>query len=68
MEKGQRTLNEDVAPGPKVNGESVDHDRLRTEENKPSISALMNPPRTQNSSGQAENQSGGHDSDVEMAD
>ncbi|RMJ27449.1 Histone-like transcription factor [Aspergillus sp. HF37] len=73
MEKGQRTLNEDVAPGPKVNGESVDHDRSPMEENKPSISAMMNPPRPQNSRpqnspGQAENQSGGHDSDVEMAD
>lgn len=48
----------------------MDHHRPRTEENKPSISALMNPPESQDTpmvDRTAGNPAGHHDEDVEMA-
>lgn len=79
VEKGQRTLN-GRAPDSKVNGESTEQDRPRTAENKPSISAIMNPTDSQSSfmgrpgqtgMGQMSQmgqpgQPGYHDADVEM--
>lgn len=70
MERGQRTLNGTLPPGHRANGESMDHHRPRTEENKPSISAMINPPGSQDTlmvDRTAENQAGPHDGDIEMA-
>lgn len=71
IEKGQRTLNGTLPPGPRTNGVSMDHHRPQTEENKPSISALMNPPDSQDTPmvdrTAAGNPAGRHDEDVEMA-
>lgn len=78
MEKGQRTLNGRPADG-KVNGESTEHERPPTAENKPSISAIMNPTDSQGAfmgrpgqtgMGQGQmgqpGQPGYHDGDIEM--
>lgn len=71
MERGQRTLNGDVASGSNINGESMDRDQPRVMVNRPSISAMINP-RPQDTVGhtvgRTENRSGQDDNDVEMAD
>ena len=67
MEKGQRTLNGDVASGSNINGELMDRDKPRVEAKRPSISVLVNP-GPQNTGGRTGNLSGQHDNDVEMAD
>lgn len=72
MEKGQRTLNGvPPPPGPRVNGESTHHERPRSEDNKASISVIMNPSDSQNTQmvdRTVENHASHQDDDVEMAD
>lgn len=67
MEKGQRTLNGNAASASKVNGEGMELDRSRAEENKPSISAMMNPgPQNSVDERTEAGPSQTHDGDVEM--
>ncbi|RJE18789.1 Histone-like transcription factor [Aspergillus sclerotialis] len=71
MEKGQRTLNGAPPSGPRVNGESTHQDHSRPEVNKPSISVMINPSNSQNTSmvdRTVGNQADHQDEDIEMAD